>query len=582
VPRPRFERVTPHWYVWTVTPASRRAPRSISVGLAALLALTACTAFPPDDQAAPAATATPGTDTSDTPDTPEVSMEMPEPDATPTPTPTPTGPAPTVPDASPWIGPAPVPADDAQPWTGDDVDTVIDLIDEDLETGIHAHDDVAYLDSEVGELSFAFADSSVTKDQPFTFVEASSIDGLLHFEVSAGHKNSSTPADWFTQQVGTNTVNDGLGFHSATGRSPKDLHYAFCGDLTFRAYDDATTTACLGQGHTGLDNDWWFGGPDFEVIGGHLCHIDATAANDEDRGLAACVLPTSVANEFTVTTTSTHANYVTTYSPKLDTALSESIETRTVAQNLVDSLYEKDLISKTEKTALDVAIRALPDTTITAELPTGWTFHCDDACANEDQFAISDGQIWAGARASDAYSSWLWADVLPSDLKKDLNNTSINATAGRHGTTDVAEWMTDQVGDGGMIGMGSGNGTKTPGSLNFAFCGTLDPDGVDSHVDHNVCLGQGHTVADDANNWWVGGEDWIDVGSMSTQDALQIIHKGWLRHLIEFASEGGEVRMLLHRESLTAIITMETNASDSILVDNMMIVAGVEVFAERD
>ncbi|MDZ8274863.1 hypothetical protein R2Q81_02765 [Microbacterium aquimaris] len=568
-----------------VTLASRRAPRSISVGLAALLTLTACTAFPPDDQATPAttatATATPGTDT-DTSDTPEVSMEMPEPDATPTPTPTPTGPAPTVPDASPWIAPAPVPADDAQPWTGDDVDTVIDLTDEDLETGIHAHDDVVTMfTNDIGELDFTYTDSSVTKDQPFSFTGSDSSAHELDIKVSAGHKNSSTPADWFTDRVGTNTTNADPGLHGYTGRSPDDLHYAFCGELTFTTYG-GTTTACFGQGHTAFDNNWWFGGSDFTVHKDQLCYIDPLAANDVDQGLAACVLAGSTSNEFTVVEGLTHANYVTTYSPKLDTALSESIETRTVAQNLVDSLYEKDLISKTEKTALDVAIRALPDTTITAELPTGWTFHCDDACANEDQYAISDGQIWAGARASDAYSSWLWADVLPSDLKKDLNNTSINATAGRHGTTDVAEWMTDQVGDGGMIGMGSGNGTKTPGSLNFAFCGTLDPDGVDSHVDHNVCLGQGHTVADDANNWWVGGEDWIDVGSMSTQDALQIIHKDWLRHLIEFASEGGEVRMLLHRESLTAIITMETNASDSIFVDNMMIVAGVEVFAERD
>ncbi|MDZ8201219.1 hypothetical protein RZO50_06815 [Microbacterium sp. SSW1-59] len=560
--------------------ASRRAPRTISVGLAALLTLTACTAFPPSDEAAPAATATPEADVV----TPDVAVQTPEPDPTPTPTPSVTAPAPVMPEASPWVRPAPAPvmSHDVAPGAGPDIGTVVDVADEEIETGVHAHDDVAYLQSDIGELAFDFQESSVTDGQPFTFVDASSVEGSLAFEVSAGHKNTATPADWFTHQVGRNTVNDGLGFHSATGRTPKDLHYAFCGDLTFHAYDDATTTACLGQGHTGLDNDWWFGGPDFEVIDGHLCHIDASAADDDDRGLAACVLPTSVANAFDVRTASTHSNYVTTYSPKLDTALSESIETRAVAQNLVDTLYEKELISKTEKTALDVAIRALPDTTITAELPTGWTFHCDHACADDDQYAISDGQIWAGARASDAYSSWLWDELIPGAVKKDLNNTSVNATAGRHGTSDVAEWMVDQVGDGGMIGMGSSNGTATPASLNFAFCGTLDPDGVDSHVEHDVCLGQGHTVADDANNWWVGGEDWIDVGSLSLHDLLPNVHNFAIRDFVDVVIGDGDVRMLLHRESLTAIITAETDALDSGFVDNMMIVAGVEVFAERD
>lgn len=79
----------------------------------------------------------------------------------------------------------------------------------------------------------------------------------------------------------------------------------------------------------------------------------------------------------------------------------------------------------------------------------------------------------------------------------------INVKAGRHGSSDVAEWFEQQVGSGATAACDSSG--NFPDNLNFAVAGTLTftvSNGA-SYTCDDVIIGQGHFTG--ANNWWVGG-----------------------------------------------------------------------------
>eukprot|EP01083_Nonionella_stella_P068922 183329_1 len=106
-----------------------------------------------------------------------------------------------------------------------------------------------------------------------------------------------------------------------------------------------------------------------------------------------------------------------------------------------------------------------------------------------DDYSISSGQPWDGI----TYST-------------QTDYGSIDAKAGRHGTSEVANWFKIKLGGGQAVGIDSGD-TTSPDDLNFAFYGDMSFDLENkSYALPNVAIGQGHFTT--RNNWWFGGPGW--------------------------------------------------------------------------
>jgi hypothetical protein len=99
-------------------------------------------------------------------------------------------------------------------------------------------------------------------------------------------------------------------------------------------------------------------------------------------------------------------------------------------------------------------------------------------------YAVSSGQPWEGVTSS-----------APG------KEVSIQVLAGRHGTSEVAEWFRQRA-SAAVVISDIVVLDQWPSELNFAFTGTLTANG--SAI--SVVIGQGNDGFE--NNWWVGGESW--------------------------------------------------------------------------
>jgi hypothetical protein len=127
-------------------------------------------------------------------------------------------------------------------------------------------------------------------------------------------------------------------------------------------------------------------------------------------------------------------------------------------------------------------------------------------------YAVSAGQPWEGITSS-----------APGQ------EVSIQVLAGRHGTSEVAEWFRQRATAAAPnnVGLFASEGFgQWPSELNFAFTGTLtaklqitNDDGGGGSV--AVVIGQGPGGLENSfeNIWWVGGESWTP-GQCSGQPGL--------------------------------------------------------------
>ena len=102
-------------------------------------------------------------------------------------------------------------------------------------------------------------------------------------------------------------------------------------------------------------------------------------------------------------------------------------------------------------------------------------------------YAVSPGQPWEGVTASGMGTT-----------------SSVTILAGRHGTSEVAEWFRQRA-SAAVVNIEFGD--TWPSELNFAISGTLNANGST----FSIVIGQGNDGFQ--NNWWVGGESWTPGGS---------------------------------------------------------------------
>lgn len=102
-------------------------------------------------------------------------------------------------------------------------------------------------------------------------------------------------------------------------------------------------------------------------------------------------------------------------------------------------------------------------------------------------YAVSTGQPWEGVTTSGMGTT-----------------SSVTILAGRHGTSEVAEWFRQRAAA-AVVNIEFGD--EWPSELNFAISGTLNANGST----FSIVIGQGNDGFE--NNWWVGGEGWSPGGS---------------------------------------------------------------------
>ena len=118
-----------------------------------------------------------------------------------------------------------------------------------------AGDPVTYVGFEV---SFDKSNYNVTGGQPWSWPKASNSHLSVTVDFPAGRHNSSGPAVWFRNSIPTKLVL--LATWPASGdvrTMPENLNFAFRGTLDI---DQNKYPIIVGQGSTGVHNDWWVGG----------------------------------------------------------------------------------------------------------------------------------------------------------------------------------------------------------------------------------------------------------------------------------------------------------------------------------
>ena len=95
---------------------------------------------------------------------------------------------------------------------------------------------------------------SITSGQPWGGVTSNNNGGNINLDVQAGRHNSSGPASWFKART-SNMICD---WQCKKGESPNELNFAFTGTITI---DGNGYPIVIGQGHSTIYNNWWFGGP---------------------------------------------------------------------------------------------------------------------------------------------------------------------------------------------------------------------------------------------------------------------------------------------------------------------------------
>lgn len=535
----------------STAPARRWA---VGVGVIAILALAGCTFTPPTENGAanqptpvPSMTVKGETQRRTPTPTPPEPPAPPRPSPSPVPSPSeppaapaPT-PAPTVPAPSPTVSaPAPEP-----PAPGGELPPVPGPDPEDSST----HNDSVEVASYTGPVGFSYASGD---GDSFSFTTATSNGDAVTMQVQGTHDNADGPATWFNQQTaGYATHTD-----AASDSQPAQLHYAFCGALTFADFGNAGPYTCFGQGSSGIDNNWWMGGPDYSA--GDTCYIDASASNSDAASLVVCAHPGSTSSQFSVDDGGTDSNYLSLYNP----SVSLPVDPAAVGARVEEHIRTHPELSDSDVATLRSAVAALPGGSGT---PTSWAFQCDAFCADPADSDITSGKLWAGVHDTTSYDGVMWNEYLNA---YPVNNYSLNATAEREKSTDVADWFTTGVGGGGMIGAGVDAGTATPGELNFAFCGDLVPDTATSGAP--TCFGQGSSGLD--NNWWAGGADWTLLDSTDPETAAALASSLDLSVVGDLL---GEVRILVDPRRAAVLVAFSGDAISGAAVDGAMFLAGV-------
>lgn len=143
----------------------------------------------------------------------------------------------------------------------------------------------------------------------------------------------------------------------------------------------------------------------------------------------------------------------------------------------------------------------------------------DQVSFNVDDFKVSKGQPYEKNEKD---------EKLKVDIGQVGSMWKMTIKAGRHGTSEVADWFKDNVAGGACIANASND--AVPEKLNFAVKGTLDliinDDTTESkektYSIKDVVIAQGHNTVGD-NNWWIGGKEFGDAAKIDI-----------LSHLIKF------------------------------------------------
>ncbi|GAA1962408.1 hypothetical protein [Microbacterium aquimaris] len=540
----------------------RRSPRTIRRAAATVFAtallLTACTATAETEEAVETPTPIPSATVSGPTDAAEPEPE-PEPEATRSPAPSP--PVATEDDTD-GSGTAPVSGGTtADGATGNGADTAAspspaqssDDADADADPEqSKTHDDSVEVTSDIGGLSFTYGDYS-GEDFSFDDAEWNSSSQVLTIDVEGTHDGSDSVADWFNDQTGGHAVHT----DASSDSEPDTLHYAFCGTLTFSDFAGAGVETCFGQGDSGVKYNWWMGGSAYDDTR-NGCYIDEDATDSNATSLVACIASEGTSSyTFELDAGGTHPNHLSFYSPSRLPALTGT--------HLTDFVDAHPDMSAGEKAVFHTLARKLDDDPV--DVPTSWQISCGTDCTS----SITSGQLWAGVHDTTTYDGVLWTHLLDGT---NLNNYSINVTAGRNASDDVADWFVDAVGSGGMVGAGVNDGTTAPGKLNFAFCGDLTPQGGTATASMPLCIGQGSNFDDgESNNWWLGSSEWkaMEFDSATATDALELFvpvdELGLLPSM--------DVRMLVNVDRATALFVLSGNVVTGAAVDGAVFLVGL-------
>lgn len=119
--------------------------------------------------------------------------------------------------------------------------------------GVSQHDNELDLQS-AQSVSFDWDGGySITSGQPWGGVTSGGDGDGIAIHAEAGRKASTDVASWFNSRssMSINTAEWGA------DSSPEELNFAFTGTLTINGVQYPVV---IGQGHSGVDNNWWIGG----------------------------------------------------------------------------------------------------------------------------------------------------------------------------------------------------------------------------------------------------------------------------------------------------------------------------------
>jgi hypothetical protein len=149
-------------------------------------------------------------------------------------------------------------------------------------TSIHANE-VFFAMPGLQGFTFTETAHSVTTGQPYKGV-TSKVDkaGQGVIVVNAGRSGSKEVATWFMENVASGQT---LACDSK-GSAPDKLNFAVRGTLTLQLVGQASPIVCedvlIGQGHFGVNNNWWMGGPN--MSGTHVSISGATVQRCTQKG----------------------------------------------------------------------------------------------------------------------------------------------------------------------------------------------------------------------------------------------------------------------------------------------------------
>jgi len=118
----------------------------------------------------------------------------------------------------------------------------------------------------MSEMTFTIKDHNIHSGQPWKGISKIDSDssGTCKIHVMAGRKGSEGTAKWFKEKVAGGSAAG----CSTTDLMPKELNFAFIGDMTFKhgGKTYTGTDIVIGQGHFGAQNNWWVGGKNMSGI----------------------------------------------------------------------------------------------------------------------------------------------------------------------------------------------------------------------------------------------------------------------------------------------------------------------------